>query len=66
MGYISTWSGYINYCELHPGTVVLDELERQLHKELGADTPKEQINMYLHAISYFRFDTTKGITIVWV
>jgi len=43
IGYISTWSGYCKYSELHPGNVVLSELEQQLHKELGSGTPKEQV-----------------------
>jgi len=47
MGYISTWSGYCKYSELHPGTIVLNELEQQLHKEFGSGTPKEQVTVYL-------------------
>ena len=47
IGYVSSWSGYCNYCEHHPGTTVLNDLEQELHKELGADVSKELISMKL-------------------
>lgn len=47
VGYVSSWSGYCNYCENYPGTTVLNDLEQQLHKELGSDVPKELIAMKL-------------------
>ena len=47
IGYVSSWSGYCSYCERHPGTTVLSDLEQGLHKELGADVVKEHISMKL-------------------
>ena len=47
IGYVSSWSGYCNYCEHHPGTTVLSDLEDELHKELGSDVAKELISMKL-------------------
>jgi len=47
IGYIRSVSAYRKYCELHPGNDILEELEHQLHKEFGPDTPKDQTSVYL-------------------
>lgn len=47
IGYVSSWSGYYDYREHHPGTTVLNDLEQELHKELGLNVSKELISMQL-------------------
>ena len=47
IGYVSSWSGYCNYCKHHPGSTVLNQLEQDLHEELGSDVSKELITMKL-------------------
>ena len=33
-GYLSTWSAYLDYCEKHPGTEVLEDLMKEMEKLL--------------------------------
>ncbi|XP_065896165.1 putative methyltransferase DDB_G0268948 [Dysidea avara] len=47
IGYMRSSAAYRRYSELHPGNIVLDELEQQLHKELGSDIPKEKIMIHI-------------------
>lgn len=47
IGYISSWSGYCDYLEHHPATTVLNDLEQDLHKELGPGVSKELTTMKL-------------------
>ena len=47
IGYLSSCSGYCNYCKHHPGTTVLNDLEQDLHQELGSDVSKELITIKL-------------------
>ena len=35
-GYVSTWSGYCNYCEQHPGNTILKELHKGLKSALDS------------------------------
>ena len=47
IGYVSSLSGYCNYCKHHPGSTVLHQLEQDLHQELGSDVSKELVTMKL-------------------
>ena len=47
IGYVSSLSGYSNFCKHHPDTTVLNCLEQDLHQELGSDVSKELITMKL-------------------
>jgi len=47
IGYLRSSAAYCKYSKLHPGTVALNELEQQLHKEFGCDKPKEQTIVHI-------------------
>ena len=58
IGYLSSLSSYCNYCKHHPGTTVLNDLEQDLHQELGSDVSKELVTMKLQ-FPFYHFVRTK-------
>ena len=49
IGYVSSWSGYEKYCELHPENTELADMEVQLRSELAAGKEHaEEIQVNMH------------------
>ena len=51
IGYVSTWSGFQTYCQRHPGSTTLQELQQSLQACLGSpdsDEAEPRVHMSFH------------------